>query len=199
MLKVVLTVLFVALAGNAFAAGPPEAAVKSFDDALIAAMKAGAAAGFQGRAQVIEPVVDQVFDMPEMTRLTLGSAGKTLAPEQLSKIADAFRRFTVASYAKNFSSYSGERFEVDAPRPGGVGAIVVPSRLISADGAQPVQMDYVMKGGDGQWRVTDVLAEGAVSQMAARRSEFTAILRKDGPDALVASLEAKTKALASER
>jgi len=198
MRMLVIAFAFVAVSVQAFAAGSPQDTVKSFDDALIAAMKAGKSAGVQGRSAVVEPAIDRAFDLAEMTRLILGSAGKALAPEQSAKIVAAFRLYTIANYAKNFEAFSGERFEVDAPRPGGVGAIVVPGRLIPADGAQPVQLDYVLKGGEDQWKITDVLAEGAVSQMAARRAEFVGILRKDGVDGLVATIEAKTKALTTE-
>jgi phospholipid transport system substrate-binding protein len=180
------------------AAGLPQDAVMSLDDALIAAMKAGKAAGFSGRAALLEPAIDRSFDVIEMTRLTLGSAGKSLLPEQMAKIAEAFRKFTIASYARNFDGFGGERFELEAARPAGPHALVVPSRLIPGDGAQPVQLDYVLKESGDKWKITDVLAEGAVSQMAARRAEFTEILRRDGVDGLIAALDSKTKALAAE-
>ena len=185
-------------AGQAVAALSPQDVVKSLDDALLAAMKAGKPAGFQGRAAVIAPVIDQAFDLAEMTRLTLGSAGKALTPEQMARLVAAFRQFSIASYAKNFDSFSGEQFQIDAARSGGTGVVVVPTHLIPGDGSLPVELDYVLKVSDDQWKITDVLAEGAVSQMAARRAEFSGILRKDGPDALANALESKTKALASE-
>lgn len=191
-------VVMIMWVGQAVAAPAPQDIVKSLDDALLAAMKAGKPAGFLGRAAVIAPVIDQVFDLTEMTRLTLGSAGKALNPDQMARLVAAFRQFSVASYAKNFDSFSGEEFQIDAPRPGGSGVIVVPTHLIPGDGSQPVELDYVLKVSADQWKITDVLAEGAVSQMAARRAEFSGILRKDGPDALANALESKTKALASE-
>ena len=199
MRKVLLALVLAAWAGQAMAAPSPQDMVKSLDDALLAAMKGGKAAGFKGRAAVIEPVIDQVFDLPEMTRLTLGSAGKALTPEQTARMVESFRLFSIASYAKNFDSFTGEHFEMGEPRPGGAGAIVVPTQLYPGDGSQPVELDYVLKVSGDQWKVTDVLAEGAVSQMAARRVEFGTILRKDGPDALIKALDAKTKALASDR
>ena len=198
MRLMVLAVFLMAFAFDACAAGQPQDVVKGFDDALLAAMKMGKSGGISGRAAVIEPAIDQAFDVPEMTRLILGSAGKTLQPDQMARIVTAFRQFTILSYAKNFDNFSDEKFEIDNPRFGGVGSVVVPTHLIPSDGSQPVQMDYVLKGTNDQWKISDVLAEGAVSQMAARRSEFVGILRKDGADGLIASLENKIKALASD-
>ena len=185
-------------AAPAGAAESPVQVVQALDDGLMTMMKAGQKAGFQGRAAIMAPVLDQVFDLPEMTRLTLGSAAKSLSPDQTARLVDAFRRFSVASYAKNFDAFNGEHFEMGDPRSGGLGVVVVPTHLVPGDGAQPVELDYVLKVSGDQWKITDVLAEGAVSQMASRRSEFTGILRKDGPDALIAALTAKTKALAAD-
>ena len=198
MRKIVLAVFLWISAISAGFAEQAQDLAKAFDDALLAAMKAGKDAGIQGRSAVIAPAVDKDFDLTEMTRLVLGSAGKALTPEDIARIAAAFRAYTVANYARNFDGFSGERFETDASRPAGAAAVVVPSRLIPADGSTPVELDFVMKGGPDHWRIVDVLAEGAVSQMAAKRVEFVPILRKDGVDGLVASLDAKTKILISD-
>ena len=195
MRKLVLLGVLLAWAGQAWAGPEPQDVVKNLDDGLLSMMKAGPAAGFSGRAAVIAPVLDQVFDLAEMTRLTLGSAGRSLTPEQTEKVVTAFRRFSVANYAKNFDSFSGERFEQDAPHSGGAGVMVVPTKLFPSDGSAPVELDYVLKVSGDQWKITDVLADGAISQMAARRVEFTAILRKDGADGLVNALDARSKAL----
>ena len=197
MRKIVLLGLLLAWAGQAWAASEPQDVVKKLDDGLITMMKAGPAAGFAGRAAVIGPVLDQVVDLAEMTRLTLGAAGRNVTPEQMDKVVAAFRRFSVANYARNFDSFGGEKFEQDAPRSGGAGVMVVPTKLIPGDGSAPVELDYVLKVSGDQWKITDVLADGAISQMAARRSEFTGILRKDGVDGLVNALDARTKALST--
>jgi phospholipid transport system substrate-binding protein len=114
----------------------------------------------------------------------------------MARITVSFRAYTIANYAKNFDGFSGEKFEIDEPRSGGATAIVVPTRMVSTDGAVPVELDYVMKGGPDHWRITDVLADGSVSPMAAKRAELVPVLKKDGADGLIAALDARTKAMA---
>ena len=198
MRKIMMAAALTLAAFSAQAASTPEDAVKTLDGALLAAMKAGKAAGPQGRATIVGPVLDDVFDLPEMARLTLGSAAKTLSPEQMAALATAFREFSVANYAANFDTYSGERFEQDPPRPSG-NTTIVPTRLIPADGSQAVELDYVLRQVGGAWKITDVLAEGGASQAAANRADFKPILTKNGFDGLMAALTAKTKALAAPK
>jgi phospholipid transport system substrate-binding protein len=199
-------VLFVLAAVPAWSADQPPSgagdpardAIRHFYDGLVATMKSGRQLGFQGRFDALAPLVDQTFDMPEMTRLSLGYTAKSLSAEQLADLTAVFRRYTIASYAANFEEFGGERFDVGEPRPGQNGAVVVPSVLTPGDKSDPVQLDYVMHEISGRWGITDVLAEGAVSEVARRRSEFVSVLRKDGFDGLVKAIERKTDALASK-
>ena len=67
---------------------------------------------------------------------------------------------------------------------------MVRSQIIKASG-EPVKVDYMMRrNGDG-WLISDIYLDGAISEVATRRSEFAAILRSDGIDGLVAALNRK--------
>jgi phospholipid transport system substrate-binding protein len=189
---VVAMVLFVVAPARA-AEGPRDVIVH-FYDGLVAVMKDGKQLGFQGRQEKLTPIIAEAFDIPEMTRLSLGSAAKSLTPEQTAALVDGFRRFTVANYAANFDSFGGERFDVGAARPGPNGAMIIPTQLTPGDNPTPIQLDYVMREVEGRWGITDILMEGAVSQVALRRSEFVSVLRKNGFDALLESIRQKTVA-----
>ena len=52
------------------------------------------------------------------------------------------------------------------------------------------------KNGDS-WLISDVYLDGAISEVATRRSEFAAILRNEGIDGLIAALNRKADALTS--
>jgi phospholipid transport system substrate-binding protein len=59
-----------------------------------------------------------------------------------------------------------------------------------------VQLDYVMRAGADGWRIIDVLLNGTISEMAERRSEFSAALRDGGAAGLISLLRQKTVQLA---
>jgi len=72
--------------------------------------------------------------------------------------------------------------------------VMVRIQIIKASG-EPVKVDYIMRrNGDG-WLISDIYLDGAISEVATRRSEFAAILRTDGIDGLIAALNRKADSL----
>ena len=53
-----------------------------------------------------------------------------------------------------------------------------------------------MRQSGGVWLISDVYLDGTISQLATQRSEFGAILRREGFDGLIAALQRKAKLLA---
>jgi phospholipid transport system substrate-binding protein len=113
------------------------------------------------------------------------------------QLVAAFTEFSIATYASQFDDFSGEKFEVEpktAPAPGS--DVIVKTKLIQSNG-EPVQLDYLLRQEQSDWRIIDVFLSGTISQLAARRSEFTTILREQGAPGLIAVLKERTKALAT--
>jgi len=170
------------------------ATIDRFHAALLDVMRRGPQLDGAGRYRALAPAIDQALNLPLMTQVAVGARWSNLSAEQQAKLVDAFRRFTIATYASNFDSYDGQRFETSAnPRPI-AGGVVVATRLVSGKDT-PVQLDYVMRETNGAWRVVDVFAQGTISELARRRSEFTAILSRDGADGLVDRLAEKAQSL----
>ena len=183
--------------GAAWAASTPTATLSNFYDVLLAVMKEGQKLGFEGRRQKLTPALSQAFDLPLMTRLVVGLQWPSLPPEDQRQLVAAFTEFSIATYASQFDDYSGEKFQVDpktAPAPGN--DVIVKTKLIQSNG-EPVQLDYLLRQEPADWRIIDVFLSGTISQLAARRSEFTGILREQGASGLIALLRERTKALAT--
>lgn len=172
----------------------PQMVVQSFYDVLLGVMKESKQLGFSGRYQRLKPAIESAYNLPLMSRLTVGPQWPSLTPEQQSKLGAAFADFTVATYASRFDDYSGEKFEVlpeTAPASGGV---IVQTRLVKSDG-EPVTLNYLMRQFNGQWQIIDVFLSGTISELATRRSEFTSILRRDGPQGLLQVLDRRVAKL----
>ena len=45
---------------------------------------------------------------------------------------------------------------------------------------EPVKVDYMMRRNGDSWLISDIYLDGAISEVATRRSEFATILRNDG-------------------
>src|SRR5437879_6366996 len=194
--------LWLALCWTAGVVGTPAVAATSDTTApieqlhagLIEIMKAGKTAPFRQRYDEIAPVIGRAFDLEAIVRQVIGPRWTTLPPEQQAALKDAFRRYTIASYVANFNSYSGERFEL-LPTVTAVGNDrVVQTRVVLSSG-QAHALAYVMRQTAGAWRVVDVLADGAVSRVAAQRSEVRSVLADGGGAGLLVSLRRKTAEL----
>jgi phospholipid transport system substrate-binding protein len=193
--SVLALLLMTGLAVPASAQGAgPEAVIRTFSDRLLESMKGGAKLGYKGRADKMRPAVIEAYDMPAMTRGTLGTAFNKLTPEEATRLADAYTAFSVGTYAAQFNEWNGERFDVGEQRPSAGGTVIVPSWLVPKNG-DPTEIDYVMRQDQGQWRIVDVLFEGTVSQVAVRRSEFGSIFRAKGFSGLIETIEKQTAGL----
>jgi phospholipid transport system substrate-binding protein len=160
----------------------PVQTVQDFCDALIAAMKQGPVLGFAGRRQLLDPQIRRALDLPLMTRLVVGPPWKNLAAPDQQRLVDASR----------FKEYGGERFVVEPAatrRPNG--DALVSTTLFPKEG-EAVQLDYLMRESSRGWQVIDVFLSGTISELAARRSEYSAVFRTGGAAALVDLLLKKT-------
>jgi phospholipid transport system substrate-binding protein len=183
---------------TARAASPADAAsdtVRAFYGALLDTMQNAAALGVHGRYQKLEPVVQRTFDLPLMTRLSIGVAWDRLTSEQKEHAVSAFGRYVTATYASRFGGYSGEQFPVlgESRIPHGV---LVRTQIIKSNG-EGVSIDYVTQENDAAWQIRDVYFGGTISELATQRSEFAAILRVAGVEGLIAMLNRKADELES--
>jgi phospholipid transport system substrate-binding protein len=164
-------------------------AVETFHGALLRAMKDGDKIGYQGRFDQLAPVIQSSFDMPFISRTVLGKYWETLTNEQRSRFVEAFTQQSIATYAANFDSYSGERFKMIPEKEVDGGRILVQSQLIKSDGGQ-VQLDYLLHRTGSQWRIVNIIAEG-VSDLALKRADYSAFLKSKGFEALLKKLNEK--------
>lgn len=167
---------------------PAVAPVQALDNGLIAIMKAGKAAGVRGRAAQITPVIARSFDLPLMTRLAVGPTWNSFSPAQQEAVVAAFRRMTIAQYASNFDSWSGQSFVIDPQvEARGTDRLV---RTTLKDKGGDVAIAYRLRQDGGAWKIIDVFYKNSISQIATRRSDFAAVLAKGGAPALVSHLNA---------
>ena len=191
-----LTATFASAAPAAAETLPAEPAqiVTAYHAGLLGVMKKAKRLGFDGRAAALTPVVGRAFDLPYLSRRIIGGkAWRALPKDRRTAYVAAFSRFTVAAYASRFKGYSGETFvTLGAGKVAGK-FVLVRTALVKADGAE-VPLNYLMQKRRGAWKAIDIYLKGAISEVATRRAEFRAILRRSGMDGLIRAIEQKTRA-----
>ncbi len=163
--------------------------VEKLHATLLVTMKDGEKIGYHGRYSRLAPVIQSSFDMPFISRTVLGKYWETLRHEQRSRFVETFTQLSVATYAANFDSYSGEQFKTIPEKEVSGGRILVPSQLIKSDGGA-VQLDYLLHRTGNRWRIINIIAEG-VSDLALKRADYSAFLKNNSFEALLKKLNEK--------
>ena len=163
--------------------------VQGLYDALLSTMKNGRMLGQSGRFTQLEPVIRRIFDIPSMTQLSVGPSWATMTEAQRQQVTESFGRYISAIYADRFDSYAGQKLQVTGEQPAAAG-VMVRSQIIKANG-DPVKVDYMMRRNGEGWLISDIYLDGAISEVATRRSEFGSILKSQGIDGLIAALNRK--------
>ena len=191
--RTLLLLPLAALARPAWAQATPVAVIEGFQRTLLEVMQNARALGPRGREARLRPAMEAAFNLPAMARIAVGPAWAQMQPAEQQAMVAAFSDWSIANYAARFDSYGGQSFQVTGESPVNNDRLV--RTQINRVGKEPVQVNYLLRDAGGQWRVVDLYLAGTVSELASRRSEFTAILRDGGAQKLIAELRQRTAAL----
>ncbi|MEX0760359.1 MAG: ABC transporter substrate-binding protein [Tistlia sp.] len=172
----------------------PAEPVEAVDAALLEAMKRADELGFEGRFALLEPVVQESFDLPYMAEIAVGRHWQKLDAEQKRALVEVFGELSVASFAARFDGYSGETFELGQTRDGPRGSKLVVNRLVKGDG-EAIPINFLLREVEGEWRIVDILLDAKFSELATKRSEYTSVVGSQGFDQLLVLLERKVAEL----
>lgn len=170
-----------------------EAVVTALHTTLIEAMTRSAKLGCEGRLKLLQPSVDQTFDLPFVAERALRRHWKHLDSSQQQAFTAALRRSFGSTYATEFASPGSIEFATGKSEMLGNGDALVHTSL-TPKGSSAITLDYVLKPHGSEWRVVNVLADG-VSDLALRATQYDGLMKSQGFDALMARLEQQTQAL----
>lgn len=175
----------------------PVTLIGGFYDTLLDCLKRGPELGFDGRYQLIEPVLNGTFDVATMCKIAVGPEWTKMPGDKKGAVLVTFNKYMVTTYAARFKSFVGQQFKIGEAKEAGEGRVLVETQLIRSNG-EPVELNYLFRLNKGVWRVIDIYLAGAISQMAQMRSDFAKTVTDGGADALIASLEQKILDLQKE-
>ncbi len=173
------------------------AVVEELHDSLLRSMRAGEQWSFETRRAELDPVLRRSFDFAFMAEKSVGRHWATLSEEQRGSLTETMARLASANYASRFRSYDGEGFEISGSESASHNTMLVRSRITRTDG-DAVELDYRLRSdADGRVLIVDVFFNGTVSELALRRSEYSAVIRREGFNALLEALRDKIKDLST--
>jgi phospholipid transport system substrate-binding protein len=118
------------------------------------------------------------FDMPGISKFALGRYWKLASEPQQAEFQKLFETLLVQSYAKTFSQYGGEKFQVSKSWADGDGTVVVNSHVDRPNG-DVIHLDWRVADQANTLRIIDLVVEG-VSLRATHRSDFASAIQSNG-------------------
>jgi phospholipid transport system substrate-binding protein len=191
-------ILCTIIIGFIHAAGASEMTepIEQLDAGMLQVMKAGKAAPFQQRYDLLAPLVIRAFDLDFILQSAVGVAWGSLPADQQAALKIAFQRYSVATYVANFDDFSGEHFDLSPPVSGG--DTVVRVRIVpGSSGGDVHTLGYVMQQTAGKWKAVDVIADGFISQGTVQKAEIRAVLALSGAAGLLARLRQTVEEISS--
>jgi len=149
-----------------------------------------------GRADRFRTLFNAAFDLPSIAQFVLGRHWREATPEQRAEWQEVLRDYIAGLYARQFSAYNGQQFEVVRERPLD-GTTVVQTRIQQADG-QPLDVDFRVQQKGDESKIVDVLVAN-VSLIVTKRAEFDSVIQREGVEGLMRRLRQKSASLAASR
>lgn len=176
--------------GADLGAGTAEAksVVDKLHTTLLDVMKRADALGYSGRYDRLAPVVSASFDFGTIGQKLLGRYWAGLNADQRKLFLETFERHSTATYAARFDGFNNEKFRDVSQETKGDWTIVT-AELVKSDG-DTVQFKYILKPEGERWRILNVFADG-VSELAARKAEYSTVMKNRGFDTLIARIRDK--------
>lgn len=146
-----------------------------------------AAPGTDDRAlrQQIEGIVHESVDLEAIGRSSLGSAWQRASDSQRREYQQLFATWAASAYAERLGANRGGSLTVLGATPSGPDAYVR-ARIARADGRAST-LDLRVRETPAGIRIVDAEVDG-VSLDVTQRDEFASVVRRQGLDALIASL-----------
>ncbi len=184
--------LGLALTGATLAAGAaedPTAVVRDTAERVLDSLRSDRAR-YQDDQELFRLVREVVFprlDRERTAQWVLGANWRTATPAQREQFIAEFSDLLLRTYGTALRQYDSEKLNyLPAQVPAGADRVTVRTEIIRPDGPK-VSVDYLLTNRSGEWKVYDVIIEN-VSLVVTYRSEYSAIIKRDGMDGLLKQL-----------
>ncbi len=194
---IVAALLGLALTGTtlvASAAEDPAAVVRDTAERVLDCLRSDRARYQNDHAlfALVRQVVFPRLDRERTAQWVLGANWRTATPAQREQFIAEFSDLLLRTYGTALRQYDSETLNyLPAQAPAGADRVTVRTEIIRPDGPK-VSVDYLLTNRSGEWKVYDVIIEN-VSLVVTYRSEYAAIIKRDGMDGLLKQLAERNR------
>lgn len=176
-----------------------EQTITIFTDALMQSVDSENRPSFDERTAIMYEAVAAAFDLRFIARATVGRLSwDDWSDEQKEVYTELLQQYQASVLASRFEPGASPKFIIekvtDAPR----NTKIVSTRIERSD-KDAVSIDYRMVNRDGIWLVADIYLDSRISEVAVRRSEYSATLRAEGYDGLIVAIRSQIETIRQDK
>jgi phospholipid transport system substrate-binding protein len=194
----VVALVLVSVTLQAPAQDDPTAVVRDTAERVLHSLRSERARYQDDKAlfQLVREVVFPRIDRERTAQWVLGANWRTATPAQREQFVNEFSDLLLRTYGTALRQYDSETLNyLPVQAPAGADRVTVRTEIIRPDGPK-VSVDYQLTNRSGEWKVYDVIIEN-VSMVVTYRSEYAAIIKRDGMDGLLKQLSERNRSLNS--
>lgn len=194
----VLALVLVGIAPQAPAQDDPTAVVRDTAERVLNSLRTDRARYQDDKAlfQLVRQVVFPRIDRERTAQWVLGANWRTATPAQREQFINEFSDLLLRTYGTALRQYHSETLNyLPTQAAAGADRVTVRTEIIRPDGPK-VSVDYLLTNRSGEWKVYDVIIEN-VSMVVTYRSEYAAIIKRDGMDGLLKQLADRNRSVNS--
>ncbi|HEX5796555.1 MAG TPA: ABC transporter substrate-binding protein [Geminicoccaceae bacterium] len=167
--------------------------IQTVGDEVLVVLR-DASLGEQDKVDRLVALLNGPIDLDLVARLILGRHWRSASEEQRAEYLELFRAFALNTLASRLDVYGGEDFEVTGAKVVGRNDALVSTQILSR--GPPLAVDWrVRELDDNSLVAIDVIVEG-VSLIVTQRSEFGAVVERQGMDGLLTELRRRAESRA---
>lgn len=193
-----MALLLVGMAAPAPAADDPTAVVRDTAERVLHSLRTERARYQDDQAlfQLVRDVVFPRIDRERTAQWVLGANWRTATPAQREQFIAEFSDLLLRTYGTALRQYDSEKLNyLPTQAAAGADRVTVRTEIIRPDGPK-VSVDYLLTNRSGEWKVYDIIIEN-VSMVVTYRSEYAAIIKRDGMDGLLKQLADRNRSVNS--
>jgi phospholipid transport system substrate-binding protein len=145
-------------------------------------------------------VVDQIADVPRITRFVLGKYARTATPAERQQFDALFRTYAQDVYETRLNQYHGENITVTGSTVRNPGDVIVNSIVAGGKLSKPAHVGWRVMNTGGGWKIVDVEVSGVWLAITEQQDFVSTIDNAHGDvGVLIAQLQNDVKRHEAER
>lgn len=142
------------------------------------------------KVRTFRGIVDQIADVPKITRFVLGKYARTITPAQMQAFSTVFREYAQNVYETRLGDFHGETLKVTGSVVRQPGDVVVNTVVVGGKVDRPLPVAWRVLGSGSAWKVVDVQV-GGIWLAITQQQDFVSTIDNNGGniDVLIGQLQ----------